>query len=164
MLAVSNAETSGSSGGLLGTHTRRTAGLNSTEHCNMGIYERFDKLQELLQVEDMPERPGWTKMMQTGNIGLYDYGRGFLCLGVYLWPTHPPYPAGLDASRTYSVRMYLATVDDGDWGGWSAPLSISKGMKVVQDLKEQFKDMVALPTETEFNRIIQPFGLYCTTE
>jgi len=115
----------------------------------MTRYKDFDALIALTKLTKS-ER-GYSKFIQTGQLGLYDYGVGFIDLEVYVREQ----PDGC-----YAVRLWFGTIDDGDFGGWRQAKSHEQAEKLVKDIVNNvFKDMVAFPTVEELNKQLQRYGV-----
>lgn len=124
----------------------------------MNVYEKFAAIREITKLEQEPNRHGsisYRKMIQTGALDFFDYLTGFLEVNVY------PY---YDGEKWY-VRMWFATVDDGDFGGWSTDMPFEKAQKTAADIaKNVLEDMITLPTKDELNKLLRPYGMYVDYE
>lgn len=120
----------------------------------MSRYAEFEKLRELTK-PTKTER-GYTKFIQRGNIEFFDYNHGFFDVCVYTLQTH---------KGEWFVRIWLDTVDDGDYGSWTPVDSKEEGDALVQKIFEDvFENMIALPTQDELNELLRPYGAYVNYE
>lgn len=120
----------------------------------MTRYTDFDKLEELTKLTKT-ER-GYSKFIQTGQLSLCDYGRGFIDLDIYV---------NKQPNRQPTVRLWFGTIDDGDFGGWRECHSVEYAEKLVEEIaNEVFKDMVSFPNDEELNLILRPYGIYVCYE
>lgn len=121
----------------------------------MTRYKLFEQLQELTKMSKMDDHYGYQKMIQTGQLSLYDYNRGFIDLNIY----HCKQKEG------HYVRLWFGTVDDGDFGCWKHTKSEEKAREIVDKVaQEVFKDMIAFPSDDELNHILNKYGLYAAYE
>ena len=120
----------------------------------MTRYADFDKLEELTKLTKTEE--GYSKFIQTGNLSLYDYDRGFIDLDICVC---------MDHDKTPRVRIWFGTIDDGDFGGWLVCSSKEQAESIVEAVAHNvFKDMVAFPKDEELNVMLRPYGLYVCYE
>lgn len=121
----------------------------------MTRYADFDKLKELTKLNKTDR--GYAKFIQTGNLSLCDYGRGFIDLEVYT------YVSRMD--KLARVRIWFGTVDDGDFGGWLVCSSKEQADAIVEAIAhEVFENMIAFPSEAEINVLLRPYGMYVSYE
>lgn len=126
----------------------------------MDRYETFAKLKELTEmktIENNDKVLSFSKMCQTGNLEFCDYGRGFLNVEIsaYVHPSkgHGPF-----------CRVWFATIDDGDFGGWVNHKTLEDARKQAIKVKEVFEKIVTLPTQDELNILLRPTGMYVCNE
>jgi hypothetical protein len=120
----------------------------------MTRYSDFDKLQELTKLTKT-ER-GYSKFIQKGEIEFYDYNRGFFDVDIYTFQTH---------KGEWLVRIWLGTIDDGDYGSWTPVESKEEGDTLVQRMvNDIFESMIAFPTQKELNELLRPYGAYVDYE
>jgi hypothetical protein len=116
----------------------------------MTRYSVFDQLAELTQLTKNDR--GYAKFVQTGNIEFHDYGRGFFDVDVYSFMQ--------PLSKQWTVRIWLGTIDDGDYGGWQDAPSKEVAENLVDQIAHNvFADMVAFPTLDELNKMLRPYGI-----
>lgn len=121
----------------------------------MTRYKEFDQLKDLMKLKETEK--GYTKFIQTGLLGIHDYGRGFIDLEIYVY--YRP-----DEGIHY-VRLWFGTADDGDFGGWVKVGDEAKAHALAYIIAyEVFKDMVAFPTEKELNSILRKYGVHVGVE
>lgn len=121
-------------------------------------YDKFRdiaKATELVVIADNQNSCEYHKLVQTGELGLYDYKVGFLNFETY----------ALKQQDYWQVRIWIATSDDSDFGGWSKPLSKAKALSLVRSIaQEVMKDLVVFPTKDKLNAILRPYGLFVDCE
>ena len=121
-------------------------------------YDKFEviaKATELVIISDDQNSCEYHKLVQTGELGLYDYKRGFLN-----FETH-----AVRVQDHWQVRVWIASVDDGDFGGWSKPMEKSKALKLVKSIAENvMKDLMVFPTKDKLNAMLRPYGLFVDYE
>jgi hypothetical protein len=119
-------------------------------------YKSFDAIAELTKLKcvyDDNQRLEYNKMVQTGDLDFCDYGAGFLNLEVFITNSQ-------EERSKWEVRIWVATIDDGDLGGWSLPMSIEEARKLVHKIaNEVMKTLVKFPTLDEFNKQLMPYGM-----
>lgn len=123
----------------------------------MTRYTHFEVLKQLTEMVPNQKGTGYSKFIQTGAIEFGDYGRGFFDVDIYALyqPTR----------ERWAVRIWLGTVDDGDYGALLEDLDEETARNLVERVaNEVFKDMVAFPTLEELNKILRPYGLFVTWE
>jgi hypothetical protein len=114
----------------------------------MTRYKDLQKIRELTRL--VKTKKGHSKLIQTGQLGFCDYGVGFLELEVYYW----------EDKGKHFVRIWLGTIDDGDFGGWREMSSKDKALKLIDKMVDNvFKDMVAFPTKEELNKKLIRYGI-----
>jgi hypothetical protein len=114
----------------------------------MTRYTDFDKLEELTELTKTEK--GYSKFIQKGEIEFYEYNRGFFDVDIYTYKDH---------KGSWFVRIYLGTIDDGDYGSWTPVDSKEKGDALVQRMVDDiFEHMIAFPTQKELNDILRPYG------
>lgn len=120
----------------------------------MTRYNGFEELERLTRLTRTEK--GYAKFIQTGNLNLGDYGRGFIDVEIYTHVNH---------DRTPSVRLWFGTVDDGDFGGWLVCNFKEQADNLVERIaREVFENMVSLPSEEELNVLLRPYGIYVCHE
>lgn len=116
----------------------------------MDRYKIFDQLTELTKLTKTKE--GYSKFIQRGNIEFYDYNHGYLDVDVYAYQNHK--------DKKWFVRIWFATIDDGDYGGWREVATKLEANEVVEKIATNvFKDMVSLPTIEELNKLLRKYGI-----
>lgn len=124
------------------------------------IYEAYDKLQEILTLKKGTNHglPAFRKMCQTGQCPLSDYNQGFIGVKGYVSSFH-------QKEGEYVVRLWFGTIDDGDYGGWSKPMSLEKATTLLWRIADEvFVDMLILPNTEDMNLKLRPYGLYVDFE
>lgn len=121
-------------------------------------YDKFSAISELtnlVTIYDDANSCEYHKMIQTGELGLYDYGTGFLNFET----------KAIKQQDYWQVRIWIATVDDGEFGGWSKPLSKSKALELVRSIAENvMKDLVVFPTKDKLNAMLRPYVMFVDYE
>lgn len=123
------------------------------------MYEKFEQLRQLMEMTTNAPTSwsgGYSKFVQTGESGVFDYNRGFLCVDVY----------ALAQPRTdlWQARLYINTVDDGGAGAWGVETTKEKALHQVELAAEVIRDMIALPSMDELNTHLCEAGLYVISE
>ena len=119
---------------------------------------RYDVFREITKLTEMVETDrGYAKMIQKGDLCKCDYGKEFFDLSI----SRVKDPR----TGTWSVRIWLGTWDDGDFGAWKKVSSetIAK-IEVKEIAMDVFADMVRFPTEEELNVLLRPHGIYMCDE
>ena len=120
----------------------------------MTRYEGFENLAFMMGLE-RTER-GYAKFIQTGKLPIYDYNTGFIDLHIY---------STIGANKKPYVRLYFATVDDGDFGGWLECADKLEANRIVEEIAYKiFKNMVSFPDHDTLNKLLCPYGLYVDYE
>lgn len=118
---------------------------------------RYDGFEELVKLTALTKTDkGYNKFVQTGALGLYDYGRGFIDVSIYRYVDH---------NRKCYVRIYFGTIDDGDFGGFRLCNSKLEANELVEQIANNiFKNMVTLPSHERLNNLLNPYGMYVNYE
>lgn len=121
-------------------------------------YDKFKdiaKATELVVIADNQNSCEYHKLVLTGELGLYDYKVGFLNFETY----------AIKVQDSWQVRIWIANIDDGDFGGWSKPMEKSKALKLVKSIAENvMKDMVVFPSKDKLNALLREYGLFVDYE
>lgn len=118
-------------------------------------FEAVRKAAELVTIYDDMNSCEYHKIVQTGELGHHDYGIGFLNFETY----------ALKIKDSWQVRVWIANVDDGDFGGWSKPLTKHKALNTVKGIAENvMKDMVVFPSKDKLNAMLREYGLFVDYE
>ena len=139
--------------------------LEIKENCRYSKFDGLESLTKLFAIDVVDGTTRYEKMCQTGDLDFYDYGRGFLNVEIY--PSADIYGEKDENGKflNYFCRMWFATIDDGDFGGWSKPMSKENAQELCKRIaREVFEDMVSLPTEKELNEILRPYGMFVGRE
>jgi hypothetical protein len=126
-------------------------------------YETFEQLAELTKLKLIRSDVNgveYHKMVQTGNLDFYDYGTGFLNVEIYsMQQIHSM------QKDKWVVRIWIATIDDGDMGGWSAPMTKEDADALAHRVANEYlKGLVVFPKLSDVNLALRPFGLYIGME
>jgi hypothetical protein len=126
---------------------------------NTVMYENFNKLAEIRKLRTFIENGITTYQifLPTGDLNFSDYGRGYLCVNLYLYDRHSP------EGKT-QIRIVFLTADDGDFGGWGGFLEKDKAEDVLKTCVELFDSMYCLPSQEDLNSQLQPFGIQVNYE
>ena len=117
-------------------------------------YAKFDALKQLTELMPVGKYE-YHKMVQTGALGLGDYGRGFLNFEVYI----------TKSNDLWCVRVCIVSCDDGSVGGWTKPMPMAKAEELIESIASGImKDLVVFPTLDELNNAMRRFGLYLNYE
>lgn len=115
----------------------------------MTRYSVFDQLEELTKLTKNDR--GYAKFIQRGEIEFYDYNRGFFDVDIY---------AMCDSQKKWHARIWLGTIDDGDYGGWVEVSTKEEAYALVDQIAHNvFANMVAFPTTDELNKMLEPYGI-----
>lgn len=139
--------------------------MSLSGNCRYALFEILKNATELKKVTDTPGELAYHKMIQTGKLAFGDYGTGFLNFELSTWPCArvPHAPEGCE--NMWFVRLWIATVDDGDMGAWTKPMSEVKARDLVERVAQDvMQDLVSFPTLEELNEQLRPFGLYVSNE
>jgi hypothetical protein len=133
--------------------------VSATQKTKKSSYDTFKELRELMRMESVTSPDGsirlsFSKMVQTGEFELFDYGQGFLFVDIY---------SMVVGDGKSFVRVFISTIDDGGWGAWSQSMTLEQANELVVKVKDVF-DVVTLPSEAAINEQLRPFGLYGTNE
>lgn len=116
----------------------------------MTRYAIFDQLAELTKLTKIEE--GYSKFIQTGDIEFYDYNRGYFDVDIYAYQNH--------MNKKWFVRIWIGSIDDGDYGGWREVSSKEEANEIVDQIAlNVFKDMVAFPTKDVLNKALINYGI-----
>ena len=119
----------------------------------MTRYSVFDQLAELTKLTKNDR--GWAKFVQRGEIEFWDYGRGFFDVDIYAFQTRTR-----EGNGSWHVRIWLGTIDDGDYGGWVEVSSKEEAYALADQIAlNVFANMVSFPTLDELNKMLQPYGI-----
>ncbi len=139
--------------------------LEIKENCRYSKFKGLKELTKLFTIDVGDGTVRYEKMCQRGDLEFFDYGRGFLNVEIY--PSLDIY-GEKDANGkfvNYFCRMWFATIDDGDFGGWAGPMSKEKAQDLCKRIAhEVFEDMVGLPNTEELNKTLRPYGMYVNYE
>lgn len=118
----------------------------------MTIYDTFNKLKELTQITKINN--GYSKFIQTGNLELFDYNRGFIYFEIYSYKE----PSDTD----WQIHLSFSTIDDGGLSGWSNYIKTKeKADEIIEKIVNNvFKDMVSFPTVYKLNIMLRPYNIY----
>lgn len=118
-------------------------------------FEAVRKATELVDIYDDMNSCEYHKIVQTGELGLYDYKVGFLNFETY----------AIKVQDYWQVRIWIASIDDCDFGGWSKPLTKHKALDTVRGIAENvMKDMIVFPTQEQLNAMLREYGLFVDYE
>jgi hypothetical protein len=110
------------------------------------LFNAISELTKLVQAES-----GYSKMIQAGDLEVFDYGRGYFDMEVFYTKT----PTG-----NHFVRLWLGTIDDGDFGGWKEFKTRAEALSATEEIAMGvFKDMVAFPSQEELNKKLSRYGI-----
>lgn len=113
---------------------------------------------ELKLIYDDAHGVCYHKIAQTGNLEFYDYGTGYLNFEIATHQDHK------NAGK-YVIRTWIATIDDGDMGGWSSALEPHNARRIVHELAQGWlKPLVTFPALAKMNAELRGFGLYIARE
>jgi hypothetical protein len=115
----------------------------------MTRYIVFEQLTELTKLTKTDR--GYSKFIQTGEIEFHDYNRGYFDVDIYAYQNH---------DKKWYVRIWIGTIDDGDYGGWQELTSKGEAEVVVEQIAQGvFKDMIAFPSLDELNKQLIVYGM-----
>lgn len=122
------------------------------------IYSKFRALGELTKLMKVTPEGSiieYSKLIQTGDLDFCDYGEGFLNLQIYALESMEEQYKG-----KYHVRLWFATIDDGDFGGWSIPMEKEEAITLAKRIAEGvFEYMVKFPNQQDLNEMLMPYGM-----
>lgn len=115
----------------------------------MTRYNVFDQLAELTKLTKT-ER-GYSKFVQTGDIGFYDYNRGYFDVDIYAYQNY---------DKRWFVRIWVGSIDDGDYGGWREVASKEDADVIVEQIAhEVFEHMIAFPLLSDLNTMLSQYNI-----
>lgn len=115
----------------------------------MTRYHVFDQLTELTKLTKT--EIGYSKFVQTGDIGFYDYNRGYFDVDIYTYWSH---------DKKWFVRIWVGSIDDGDYGGWLEVSSKEEADGIVERIAhEVFEHMIAFPLLSELNTMLFQYSI-----
>lgn len=118
-------------------------------------FEAVRKATELVAIYDDMNSCEYHKLVQSGELELYDYKLGFLNFETY----------AIKVQDYWQVRIWIASADDGDFGGWSKPMTKHKALDTVRGIAENvMKDMVVFPSKDKLNAMLREYGLFVDYE
>lgn len=95
---------------------------------------------------------GFQKLIQTGQLDVYDYGTGFIDLII------TPY---VDIQGINHVKIYFSTLDDSDITASVKVKTREKAKSLTHRIaNEVFRDMVAFPSREELESILTQYGMH----
>ncbi len=94
---------------------------------------------------------GFQKLIQTGQLGLWDYDTGFIDLLIYPYTNH---------KNEHYLRISFSTIDDGNFGVFKKVNSWEDARVLASIVaNEVFKDMTAFPTKEELNKQLEKYSI-----
>ena len=119
-------------------------------------YEIFSIIEECKKLRNLGKGK-YSKMVLTGKLEFCDYGVGFINFEIFHC-----YQA---MQKQHYSRIWFATIDDGDMGGW-VPFSSKEEVIAFNDnfAENYLKNLNIFPTLEELNKELLPFGIYITAE
>jgi hypothetical protein len=138
------------------------------------FYKKFDELADLLKLNEEPktlivrgkplETKTYGKLVLKGELDYFDYNRGAFHLGIQVivdGDCFNPHETNPEKDAVWRVMLNVNTVDDGDLGGQSKLLTLSKANQLAETLaKTVIAEIVSMPTLEEFQKELLPHGLY----
>ena len=116
-------------------------------------YNNFDILKDVTDLKLIYNGDPiveYHKMVQTGDLDFYDYGIGFLNFEI----------RSFRIGDHWVVRIWIASIDDGDLGAWSAPMSEAEAEKLVRRVATEYLvNLKVFPTLDKLNEDLKPYGL-----
>ncbi len=117
-------------------------------------YNLFERIQELTKL--IKTKEGYQKMIQTGNLSVHDYGKGYIDLLIYYH---------LDMKGKHCIRLWFGTIDDSSFGGWKIMKTEQAAIKLINKVSnEVFKEMMIFPSDDKLNVMLRSYGLYVCYE
>jgi hypothetical protein len=126
-------------------------------------YKALDELTKLMSFGKETDLQGrqYEKMIQTGDFGMCDYGKGFLCVKLFLCMNHSAPKNDLGFTEFFYIKVTFVTWDDGDCDGFSVSLPKKEAQERLDNIaKHVFSDMVILPTQERLNELLREYGVY----
>lgn len=115
----------------------------------MTRYNVFDQLAELTKLTKT-ER-GYSKFVQTGDIGFYDYNRGYFDVDIYAYQNY---------DKRWFVRIWVGSIDDLAFGGWREVASKEDADVIVERIAhEVFEHMIAFPLLSDLNTMLSQYNI-----
>jgi hypothetical protein len=124
------------------------------------IYSKFKALEELTKLMKVTPEGSlitYSKLIQTSELTevVCDYGVGFLNVEIYVMQARESM-----CKEKFCVRIWFATIDDGDFGGWSIPMEKEEAITLAKRIAEGvFEYMVKFPNLQTLNEMLMPYGM-----
>jgi len=127
-------------------------------------YEKIEVANKLFQWDNISDehRPfAVGRIFHEGECTLHSYGRGFYYVKIYVtpymkWNTKTK---KYDQNGNYSVRVWYATIDDGDFGGWYDDLPLEDAKYIANEIKNIYDPIISLPSDEEMNELLEHTGI-----
>ena len=121
-------------------------------------YEHFDVMEKLTKAHWYSDvengRILFSKLMLTGDCEFHDYGTGYHFIKIRIVPCRKQEFLG-----KYQVRIWYATIDDGDYGGWGEPVDLGQAEEMLKHVAEIYDGLDKLPREETMNMLLKPFNI-----
>jgi hypothetical protein len=122
----------------------------SENQMNRPNYQAFEQIGALTKLRKVGES-SYFKMVQTGNIGIFDYVTGFLCVEVYL----------IKSDAGYSPTLIISTIDDGGAQAFGqAYKDEEKAKQIIEKAAALLQNLVIFPSLEETNQLFRELGLF----
>lgn len=92
----------------------------------------------------------FSKLIPVGDCDVHDYHRGFIYVQVFIIPV---------SSTHGKIRIWYATADDADYGGWGEIIALPDAETIVRQVGEIYSNMDSLPNEYIMNQLLKPFNI-----
>lgn len=93
-------------------------------------------------------------MIFKGELDFHDYDTGMFDVCMYY----------IFSQGQHCVRVWFGTIDDGDFGSWTACKSKEKALALLEKVKNKFEEITTLPTQEELNDDFKELGVYFCNE
>lgn len=119
---------------------------------SFGLLFDFRKIMAPRKISDS----WWARISTSGQLNLCSYGVELhnvtlRCVEI----------GHLDSPNTFEVRFSIGTADDGSWGACSKQFSTKEEAEaLVLKMVPILNDLTVLPSESDLNEMLRPFGLF----
>lgn len=121
------------------------------------LYELLEHIRKIRKNKNPGEGYGYSKMVLTGDLDFHDYGKGFLDFRIrHVFQAQ---------SSKHFIRIFIATIDDGDMGAWKEVESKEEAIKFIDNFAETFlQHLEVFPTLLELNLQLCNDGIWIDYE
>lgn len=119
-------------------------------------YGLISDLREIMRPKQTA--PGdWWRLSTIGDFELCHYDAAIVCLHFYCAPN---FGVTGKTEGTYSPRLFISNLDDGCWDAEGEGRDKIDCINFVDKHAKILDDLTILPNEQDFNKLLQPLGMY----